>query len=417
MNAFAEQGVTEAERPGPVADRDRDRYEVSIVMPCLNEAESLAPCVERAKAAIADCGVSGEVLVADNGSTDGSVELAESMGARVVHVQARGYGSALKGGFAAARGKYILMGDADGSYDFGHLGRFLEQLDDGADLVMGNRFAGGIAPGAMPPLHRYFGNPGLSWLGRLFFGAPVNDFYCGLRAFRRDALPQLGLQSPGMELGVEMVAKAALYHLDLREVPTTLSPDLRSRPPHLRTWRDGWRTLRFFLLYSPKWLFFYPGLVLILIGLALWVAVLPGPKDVIGARLDVHTILYAGAAIVVGFQAIVFSVLARVYAASEGFLPDTELVQRARRWFSLETGLVAGGLLLLAAIILSVIALVRWRNSSFRHLDYPSALRLAIPAAVALIIGVQTILSSFLLSVLGIKQPPPEDWNARTAAR
>jgi glycosyltransferase involved in cell wall biosynthesis len=403
MNTYTDDRVSESQHSGTEAEEPKGGYVVSIVMPCLNEAESLAPCIEKAKAAIEAAGVPGEVLIADNGSTDGSIEIAESLGARVVHVKARGYGSALKGGFAAAKGKYILMGDADGSYDFGHLDRFLVKLDAGADLVMGNRFAGGIAPGAMPPLHRYFGNPGLSWMGRLFFGAPVGDFYCGLRAFRRDALGTLNLQSAGMELGVEMVAKAALYGLNVQEVPTTLSPDLRSRPPHLRTWRDGWRTLRFFLLFSPRWLFFYPGVILIVLGLALSVAVLPGPLNVIGARLDVHTLLYAGAAIVVGFQAVMFAVLARVYAASEGFLPDTQLVRRARQVFSLELGLLIGGVLLLAAIILSVIAFVRWDDSSFRHLNYPDSLRIAIPATVALMLGVQTILSSFFLSVLGIK--------------
>jgi len=409
MNTYAEDRVSEADRPGADPQREDLELTVSIVMPCLNEAESLAPCVLAAREAIEQAGVAGEVIVADNGSTDGSQQIAESLGARVVPVKERGYGSALKGGFAAARGKYILMGDADGSYEFRHLDRFLEKLDGGADLVMGNRFAGGIAPGAMPPLHRYFGNPGLSWLGRLFFGAPVGDFYCGLRAFRRDALPKLALQSPGMELGVEMVAKAALYKLRIAEVPTTLSPDLRSRPPHLRTWRDGWRTLRFFLLFSPRWLFFYPGLILIVVGLGFSIAVLPGPLNVIGARLDVHTLLYAGAAIVVGFQAVVFSVLARVYAAAEGFLPDSDLVARARTLFSLEAGIVVGVLLLLAAAILSVIAFVRWDNSSFRHLNYPDSLRLAIPAAVALMLGVQTILSSFFLSVLGIKQVPGDE--------
>ncbi len=403
MNTYTDDRVSESQHSGTEAEEPKGGYVVSVVMPCLNEAESLAPCIEKAKAAIEAAGVPGEVLIADNGSTDGSVEIAESLGARVVHVKARGYGSALKGGFAAAKGKYILMGDADGSYDFGHLDRFLVKLDAGADLVMGNRFAGGIAPGAMPPLHRYFGNPGLSWMGRLFFGAPVGDFYCGLRAFRRDALGTLNLQSPGMELGVEMVAKAALYGLNVQEVPTTLSPDLRSRPPHLRTWRDGWRTLRFFLLFSPRWLFFYPGVILIVLGLALSVAVLPGPLNVIGARLDVHTLLYAGAAIVVGFQAVMFAVLARVYAASEGFLPDTQLVRRARQVFSLELGLLIGGVLLLAAVVLSVIAFVRWDDSSFRHLNYPDSLRIAIPATVALMLGVQTILSSFFLSVLGIK--------------
>jgi glycosyltransferase involved in cell wall biosynthesis len=377
---------------------------VTIVMPCLNEAESLEPCIRKATKAIADLGIEGEVLIADNGSTDGSIELAESLGARVVHVKARGYGSALKGGFAAARGKYILMGDADGSYDFAHLPRFVEKLDEGYDLVMGNRFAGGIAPGAMPPLHRYFGNPGLSWMGRLFFGAKTGDFYCGLRAFRRDALPELNLQSPGMELGVEMVAKAALYGLRVADVPTTLSPDLRSRPPHLRTWRDGWRTLRFFLLYSPRWLFFYPGVALMVLGVALSALVLPHAVNLFGARLDVHTLLYAGAAVVVGFQGVLFAVLARVYAASEGFLPETSLVNSARRMFSLERGLLIGGLLVLAAVVLTVITVVRWEQSSFHHLDYPSSLRLAIPAAVALMLGSQVVFASFFMSVLGIKR-------------
>jgi glycosyltransferase involved in cell wall biosynthesis len=377
---------------------------VTIVMPCLNEAESLEPCIRKATQAIADLGIEGEVLIADNGSTDGSIELAESLGARVVHVKARGYGSALKGGFAEARGKYILMGDADGSYDFAHLPRFVEKLDEGYDLVMGNRFAGGIAPGAMPPLHRYFGNPGLSWMGRLFFGAKTGDFYCGLRAFRRDALPELNLQSPGMELGVEMVAKAALYGLRMADVPTTLSPDLRSRPPHLRTWRDGWRTLRFFLLYSPRWLFFYPGVALMVLGVALSALVLPHAVSIFGARLDVHTLLYAGAAVVVGFQGVLFAVLARVYAASEGFLPETSLVNSARRMFSLERGLLIGGLLVLAAVVLTVITVVRWEQSSFHHLDYPSSLRLAIPAAVALMLGSQVVFASFFMSVLGIKR-------------
>jgi glycosyltransferase involved in cell wall biosynthesis len=404
METYTEEKLPETGLRGHARDRHPDGCVVTIVMPCLNEAESLEPCIRKAQQAIADMGIEGEVLIADNGSTDGSVELAESLGARVEHVEAKGYGAALQGGFAAARGKYILMGDADGSYDFAHLPRFVEALDGGAQLVMGNRFAGGIAPGAMPPLHRYFGNPGLSWLGRLFFNAPVGDFYCGLRAFRRDVLPTLDLQSPGMECGVEMVAKAALYGLRISEVPTTLSPDLRSRPPHLRTWRDGWRTLRFFLLYSPRWLFFYPGLALMLIGLVLGIAVLPGKLDLFGARLDVHTLLYAGAAIVVGFQGVVFSVLARVYAASEGFLPDTALVSRARRAFSLERGLLIGGILVLAAVVLTVIALVRWDNSSFKHLDYPSTLRLTIPAAVMLMLGVQVMFSSFFLSVLGIKR-------------
>jgi glycosyltransferase involved in cell wall biosynthesis len=411
MNASTEDRLAVAESIGTSAESGRrpDGCLVTIVMPCLNEAESLEPCIRKAQGAIEALGIDGEVLIADNGSTDGSVELAESLGARVVHVEAKGYGSALQGGFAAARGKYILMGDADGSYDFAHLPRFVEKLDEGYQLVMGNRFAGGIAPGAMPPIHRYFGNPGISWMGRLFFGASTGDFYCGLRAFRRDVLGELNLQSPGMELGVEMVAKAALYGLRVADVPTTLSPDLRSRPPHLRTWRDGWRTLRFFLLYSPRWLFFYPGLALIVLGLALSIAVLPGAIDVFGARLDVHTLLYAGAVIVVGFQGCTFAVLARVYAESEGFLPDTSLVRAARRWFSLERGLLIGGVLLLASVVLTVVALIRWEQSGYHHLNYPSTLRLAIPAAVCLMLSVQVIFASFFMSVLGIKRPPVGD--------
>ena len=342
MNAFAQEKVSRVGAPDTTQDAPNDLV-VTIVMPCLNEAESLGPCIEMAHEGLRIADVKGEIVIADNGSTDGSQELAESLGARVAHIQARGYGSALQGGIAAARGKYVLMGDADGSYDFRHLNRFLERLDDGYDLVMGNRFAGGIAKGAMPPLHQYFGNPGLSWLGRLFFKSEVGDFYCGLRAFRRDAMDELHLQSPGMEFGVEMVAKASMYGLRVTEVPTTLSPDLRSRPPHLRTWRDGWRTLRFFLLYSPRWLFFYPGMLLMLLGLVLGIALLPGPLDVFGARLDVQSLLYAGAAVVVGFQAAVFAVLARVYAASEGFLPDNQHVARARTLFSLEAGLRPAG--------------------------------------------------------------------------
>jgi glycosyltransferase involved in cell wall biosynthesis len=404
MNAFTEQKVSRVSAPDATPDGSDDLV-VTIVMPCLNEAESLAPCIEMAHEGLRIAGVKGEILIADNGSTDGSQELAESLGARVAHIEARGYGSALQGGIAAARGKYVLMGDADGSYDFRHLNRFIERLDEGYDLVMGNRFAGGIAKGAMPPLHQYFGNPGLSWLGRLFFRSKVGDFYCGLRAFRRDAMQKLELQSPGMEFGVEMVAKASMYDLRVTEVPTTLSPDLRSRPPHLRTWRDGWRTLRFFLLYSPRWLFFYPGMLLMLVGLVLGIALLPGPLDIGSARLDVHTLLYAGVAVVVGFQAVVFAALARVYAGAEGFLPDNHHVQRARALFSLEAGLLGGGLLVLAAIVLSIIAFIDWDNSSFKHLNYPSSLRLTIPAVVMLMLGVQTVLSSFFLSVLGIKSP------------
>src|ERR1700677_635997 len=266
---------------------------VTILMPCLNEAETLAFCVRQAVTALRDNNVAGEVLVADNGSTDGSQQIATDEGARVVNVPTRGYGAALIAGIEAARGKYVLMADADASYHFEHLPRFLPKLDEGYDLVMGNRFSGSIEPGAMPPLHRYLGNPVLSSIGRIFFRIPVRDFHCGLRAFRRDPILALNLRTTGMEFASEMVVKSSLAGLRMTEVPTTLSPDGRSRPPHLRSWRDGWRHLRFLLLFSPRWLFFYPGLVTLAVGLALSAALLPGPLPFLGHTLDVDTLTYA----------------------------------------------------------------------------------------------------------------------------
>src|SRR5215469_13096456 len=255
----------------PASLQTSGSIEVSVVMPCLNEAETLETCIRKAQSALEEAQIAGEVIVADNGSTDGSVEIAERLGARVARISAKGYGNALMGGIAAAAGRLIIMGDADDSYDFGDIPKFVTQLRAGAQLVMGNRFRGGIKPGAMPPLHQYFGNPALTQIGRLFFGSPVHDFYCGLRGFRKDAYQTLGLRTTGMEFATEMVVKATLLKLRIEEVPTTLSPDGRNRPPHLRTWRDGWRTLRFFLLYSPRWLFLYPGLALMFVGAALTV--------------------------------------------------------------------------------------------------------------------------------------------------
>ena len=301
--------------------------ELTVVMPCLNEAETLGTCIRRAQQAIADAKIAGEVLVADNGSTDGSIEIAEGLGARLVRVAAKGYGNALMGGIAAAAGKYVVMGDADASYDFAHIPRFLGPLREGADLVMGNRFRGGIEKGAMPPTHQYFGNPALTWLGRLFFrNRAVGDFYCGLRGFRKDAYQRMGLRTTGMEFATEMVVKATLLNLRIAEVPTTLSPDGRSRPPHLRTWRDGWRTLRFFLLYSPRWLFLYPGIALVVLGTVLGVWLLPAPRTVGDVTFDVHTLLYAAAFVLLGFQSICFAVFTKLFAVSEGLhLPDPTL--------------------------------------------------------------------------------------------
>jgi len=379
--------------------------ELSVVMPCLNEAETLEACIAKAQRALREAGISGEVIVADNGSTDGSVEIAERLGARVVRVRAKGYGSALMGGIAAASGRFILMGDADDSYDFGHLPRFVEKLRGGAELVMGNRFRGGIQPKAMPPLHRYFGNPMLTQLGRLFFRSRVvGDFYCGLRAFRKDAYEKMGLRTTGMEFATEMVVKATLLDLRIAEVPTTLSPDGRSRPPHLRTWRDGWRTLRFFLLYSPRWLFLYPGLAFMLIGLALGVWLLPGSRTIGHATLDVHTILYAAAFVLLGFQAIAFAVFTKLFAISEGLLPPDRTLDKLFRYITLETGLLAGAALIALGLGGSIYAVGFWEAKHFGTLDYPSTMRMVIPAVLSLVLGVQTVFASFFLSVLGLRR-------------
>jgi glycosyltransferase involved in cell wall biosynthesis len=373
-------------------------------MPCLNEAESVAECVQRAQQGLRAAGANGEVIVADNGSTDGSQEIALSLGARVVDVPRKGYGAALMGGFEAAKGNFIVMGDADASYDFSSLEPFVERLRAGDDLVMGNRFKGGIEDGAMPFLNRHLGNPVLSFIGRLFFGSKIGDFHCGLRAFRHDMLPKLGLQSEGMEFASEMVVKATLGQMKISEVPTTLSLALRSRAPHLRPWRDGWRHLRFLLLFSPRWLFFYPGLALMLAGLILMVALLPGELRAFGSGFDVHTMVYASALTVVGYQAILFAGFARIYAMTAGFLPGKRWVEDLTDRLSLEAGILAGAALVLAGIVMSVIALLEWGDADFHRLDYRDTLRLVIPASTMLILGVQTVFASFFVSILGIER-------------
>lgn len=373
-------------------------------MPCLNEAESLEHCLREAKKGLEAGGLAGEIVVADNGSDDGSQEIARRCGARVVAVERKGYGAALAGGFAAARGRYVVMGDADGSYDFSAIMPFIERLRGGDDLVMGNRFAGGIAEGAMPPLNRYLGNPVLSFIGRLLFKSEARDFHCGLRAFRRDAITGLGLQTDGMEFASEMVVKATINGLRISEVPTTLSPDLRNRKPHLRPWSDGWRHLRFLLMFSPRWLFLYPGLALMVLGLAIMIALLPGQLTVAGVSFDVHTLVYSSAMIVIGYQAILFAVFARVFAMTAGFLPrKTWIEETVDRW-SLETGVLAGVALVLAGIVMSVVAVATWGGNGFEQLDYRDTLRLVIPASTLLVLGVQTVLASFFLSILGIER-------------
>ncbi|MBZ5679988.1 MAG: glycosyltransferase family 2 protein [Acidobacteriia bacterium] len=373
-------------------------------MPCLNEAETLETCILKAQQAFQEANIAGEVIVADNGSTDGSPEIAERLGAKVAHVQARGYGNALMGGIAAASGTYIIMGDADASYDFGHIPRFLEQLRKDSDLVMGNRFKGGIQKDAMPPLHRYLGNPVLTRLGRLFFGGSCGDFYCGLRGFSKKAYETMGLRTTGMEFATEMVVKATLLGMKVREVPTTLSPDGRTRPPHLRTWRDGWRTLRFFLLYSPRWLFLYPGLALMLVGFLVGAWLLPEPRQVGSVIFDVHTLLYAAIAILLGFQSIAFAVFTKLFAISEGLHPPDPLLDRLFRYINLELGLLVGTALAILGFGTSIYAVHMWGQQHFGPLDMSRTLRVVIPAALSMTLGVQTIFSSFFLSVLGLRR-------------
>jgi glycosyltransferase involved in cell wall biosynthesis len=378
--------------------------EVSVVMPCLNESLTLATCIKKAQAAMHSLGVRGEVIVADNGSTDGSQEIATELGARVVPVAAKGYGSALRGGIMAARGKYVIMGDADDSYDFSQLGPFLDKLEEGYDLVMGNRFQGGILPGAMPVLHRILGNPGLSWLGRLFFNCPVGDFQCGLRAFRKDSIDSLQLQTLGMEFSTEMVVKATLFDLRIAEIPTTLSPDGRDRPPHLRTWRDGWRYLRFLLLYSPRWLFLYPGIALFALGVAVFGWLLPGPRSVGNVTFDYHTLLFGAMAILIGFESMNFAAFSKIFATTAGFLPRDSRLDRLYRYITLEVGLVIGFLLILAGAGTWAFGLSFWRQHHFGELDPERTLRIVIPGFVALTLGVQIVLSSFFMSVLGMSR-------------
>lgn len=378
--------------------------ELSIVMPCLNEAKTIGACIQKAMRYLHDSGVQGEVLVADNGSTDGSQELATRLGARVVPVVTKGYGSALMGGIAAARGRYIIMGDSDDSYDFLHLDAFVKTLREGYDLVMGNRFRGGIAPGAMPPLNKYLGNPVLSAIGRLFFQSPIGDFHCGLRGFRKEAALRMNLQTTGMEFASELVVKASLLGLRVTEVPTTLSPAGRDRPPHLRPWRDGWRHLRFLLIYSPRWLFLYPGLALMAVGLGVALWLVPGPRQFGGVVLDVHTLLYAAMAVLIGFQAVCFAAFTKIFAISEGLLPEDPRFRNLFRVITLEVGLVIGGILAVVGLLGSVYSLGLWRRQAFGPLDPVQTLRLVIPSISFLVLGCQVILSSFFMSVLWLRR-------------
>jgi len=381
------------------------KMELTILMPCLNEAETIETCIRKARAYIESRHLDAEVVVADNGSTDGSQALAERCGARVVAVQSRGYGAALRHGIESARGRFVIMGDADDSYDFSALDPFMTQLRAGYELVMGNRFRGGIKPNAMPPLHKYLGNPVLTGIGRLLFRSPCGDFHCGLRGFSRDAIRSLALSSNGMEFASEMVVKATLRGLRITEVPTVLSPDGRSRAPHLHSWRDGWRHLRFLLLFSPSWLFFYPGIVMLIVGIAAMLWLLPGQQPAGKVVFDLNTLVFAGAAIVCGFQAIVFYMFAKTFAIRSGLLPEDPVVSRVRDMLRLEAGLVAGCAAFLVGLGLATYALGAWGSESFGPLDPGKSLRIAIPSATLLVIGLQIMFSSCLLSILQLEAP------------
>jgi glycosyltransferase involved in cell wall biosynthesis len=385
--------------------RGEAEIEVSIVMPCLNEADTLAACIEKAERALRDNGIVGEIVIADNGSNDGSPAIAERLGARVVPVARKGYGSALMGGISTARGKYVIMGDADDSYDFGETPRFVEKLRQGYALVQGCRLpAGGgtVLPGAMPPLHRWFGNPLFSKLARLWFRAPVHDINCGMRGFSRELYDSLDQRCTGMEFATEMIIKASLRKDRIAELPITLHPDgRRSHPPHLKTFRDGWRTLRFYMISTPRWLFLIPGFVLILLGLLGYAVAMPR-MVIAGVTFDVHTLLFASVSILCGYQSVLFSVLAKTFAISEGLLPPDPRLTRLYDFVYLETGLAAAGVTLLAGLGLLGTAVLRWKAVAFGPLDYTVTMRLVIPGVTLTALGFQTFLSSFFLSILGM---------------
>lgn len=379
------------------------KHKMSIVMPCLNEAETLAVCINKAKHFLNTNNIVGEIIIADNGSVDGSQGIAISAGAKVVHVESKGYGSALMGGIEAAQGEYIIMGDADDSYDFSNLQDFLSALDEGYDLVMGNRFKGGIMPGAMPFLHRYLGNPALSGIARLFFKSDIGDFHCGLRAFRKDALLTLNLRTTGMEFASEMIVKATLKKLKIKEVPTVLYPDGRTRPPHLRTWTDGWRHLRFLLLYSPRWLFFYPGIVLTVLGILISAFLLGGPRQIGKITLDINTLMYASFLIVLGVQVVLFSLFTYVFGVNADLLPKDNLTDRFVQSIGLEKGIVISLGMILLGFASSVGALIYWGENFFGNIDPTLSMRLVIPGAVLFTLGFQTFFASFFLSILNTK--------------
>jgi glycosyltransferase involved in cell wall biosynthesis len=381
---------------------DPPQKELSIVLPCLNEARTVGSCVSKAAGFLKKYKINGEVIVADNGSTDRSIEISRKAGARVVQVEQKGYGSALRGGFEAAHGKYIIMADADDSYDLVNLMPFVEKLREGYDLVMGNRFKGGIKKGAMPWHHRYIGNPILSFLGKLFFKTPVNDFHCGLRGFTKEAIQKIDLQTTGMELASEIVIKSSILEMKVCEVPTPLSPDGRDRPPHLRSFRDGWRHLRFLLLYSPAWLFLYPGILLVSIGTISSFALFFGPVDIGIRPLDFHSFIIAGTIMMLGLTTLSFASITRVFAYNFGLLPNRPAFFNLFRFLNLEIGLASGFITLLFGIFLILRAVILSYSPGFDSIGFGNSVRLIYGACLAIMTGGQIILSSFVLSILGI---------------
>ena len=379
------------------------KIELTVLMPCLDEVETLEVCITKAKGYFKRSGVKGEVLIADNGSTDGSQALAKKLGARVVDVEVKGYGAALAGGIEAAKGKFVIMADADDSYDFSKLDDFVTELRNGADLVMGNRFLGGIDPGAMPPLHKYLGNPVLSFVGRLFFESKVGDFHCGLRGFRRDAIIALHLRTTGMEFASEMVVKATQSGLKMTEVPTRLAKDGRTRAPHLRSFRDGWRHLRFLLLFSPRWLFFYPGIILLFAGLTVFCFLSVGPVNITPEiELDVHTMLIASMSILAGLQAISFAIIGRSFAARYGFIPPSESWSRILDAFTLERILLVALVLFAVGFAGMVWATMQWAKVGFGALLYSEVMRVLIVCMTGIVAGLQMAMSGFLASMINI---------------
>lgn len=378
--------------------------ELTVLMPCLNEAETLEICINKAKSFLKENNVTGEVLIADNGSSDGSQEIAIKNGARVVNIPEKGYGSALRGGSSQAYGKYVIMGDADDSYDFSNLMPFLEKLREGYELVMGNRFRGGIEKGAMPPLHKYLGNPVLSFVGRIFYPSEIKDFHCGLRGYRREAIENLNLQTTGMEYASEMVVQSTLHKLRMIEVPTTLAPDGRSRPPHLRSWSDGWRHLKFLMMYSPNWTFLYPGLILSIIGLIIMVAIGIGSPAIGRVNFGINTMMYGSASVLVGVNIILFSLFTKAYALHSGFIPNsTKTIENFER-FTVEKGVVLGVVLTIIGLIITIMAFVIWGNASFGDLEPELMMKITIPAATLIAIGIELIFASFFLGILEIKK-------------